>query len=649
MRQQAMPAKKTTIDLGDLINARGSDRFTRAIDKSAIRALDDEQRTVELAFSSEAPVRRYFGDEVLDHGADSVRMERLNNAAAVLVNHDHDDQVGVVESARIDSDGMGRAVVRFGNSARASEIYQDVKDGIRQLISFGYSIHQMRLESSSDDDADVYRATDWEPHEISIVSVPADPSVGVGRSDDPNTNDGGAAAATHIEKVDKTMPEPTKKEPAIEPGIDHEAERKIVRDAELERIAGLRSLGASTEEAAKAEEYIRDEKTVADFITYLESDDVRQKRVKKRDIGLTPQETQDFRMSRLLLAMAEPNNREFVNAAGLELEASAEAAKRQRAEGVPVKGAVVPGEIMRSDMGSMMRAAVRAGLITQKMVRALTAGTATDGAELVATDLRAIDFIDVLRNRLVVMNAGAVMLDGLVGDVAIPRKTSSITAGWISTEGGNASLTDPQFDQVTMTPKTLAGATEFSRQLLLQSSLAVEAMVRLDQVRTLAVEVDRAALYGSGASGEPTGVTNTSGINAPANFAAADPTFAEVVDMETQVAVDNADLGSLSYITDAAMRGAFKTTEKAANTAQFIWEPGGTVNGYPCWVTNQVTDGDLFFANWNDLLLGAWGGLDVLVDPYTNSLSGTIRVVSHQSLDVAVRHPVSFAFNNDGV
>ena len=620
-----------------------------------MRNLDEDKRTIELAFSSEEPVRRYFGDEILSHNPSEVRLERLNNAAALLVNHDHNDQVGVVEGARIDSDGVGRAVVRFGNSERAQEIYQDVRDGIRQLISVGYSIHQMRMESSAGDDADVYRITDWEPHEISIVSVPADASVGVGRGHEPEPEKQPDDQVVERKQDNLTMSDEMKAaEPAnvtdVQAGsFDLEAERQKVRDAELERVHALRSLGASTDESGAAEAYIRDGKTVADFIAHLESDEVRSKRVQSREIGLTPKETDSFRMSRLILAMAEPNNREFVNAAGFELEAVAAAAKQQRSLGLQVKGSVLPAEIMSADMSGMLRAAKRAGLMTDHQIRALSAGTATDGAELVATDLRAVDFIDVLRNRLVVMQAGAVMLDGLVGDVAIPRKTSSITAGWISTEGGNASLTDPQFDQVTMTPKTLAGATEFTRQLLLQSSLAVEAMVRLDQVRTLAVEVDRAALYGSGASGEPTGVANTSGINAPAAFAGADPTFAEVVALETAVAVDNADMGPLAYITDAAMRGAFKSTEKATGTAMYIWEPGNTVNGYPAWITNQVVDGDVFFANWSDLLIGAWGGLDILVDPYTNSLSGTIRIVSHQSLDVAVRHPVSFAFNNDGV
>lgn len=625
-------------------------RFDRSRDpiRIATREIDTEARTVELAFSSATPVRRWYGDEILDHSRGAARLERLNNAAALLVNHDSDDQVGVVESARIDADGMGRALVRFGESQRASEIFQDVASGIRQLVSFGYQVHEIVLDRS-DDKGDVYRVTDWEPFEISIVSTPADTSVGVGRSDRP-------APTTAPEREAITMPEATDTrddktrtpDPAPQPKIDLDAERAAVREAEMRRIDSLRVLGEQTGATSEADQAIRSGKTVDEFINSISNRDAP-RRPASTDIGLTDREAQQFRMSRLILALAYPNNREYVNAAGFELEASAAAARAQMEAGVKqIRGAIVPTDVLRADMTDMIRAALRANILRPQHVRTLTAGTSTDGAELVATDLRAMDFIEVLRNKLVVMQAGAVMLDGLVGDVAIPRKTTGMSGGWISTEGGNAANSEPQFDQVTMTPKTVAGYGDFSRNLLLQSSLAIEALVRMDQAIGIATTIDLAALYGSGSSGQPTGVANTTGINDPTDFAAADPTFAEVVALETAVAVDNADVGALAYITDAAMRGAFKTTEKASSTAQFIWEPGNTVNGYPCFITNQVTDGDVFFGDWSQLLIGAWGGLDVLVDPYTGSLAGTVRVVSHQSVDVAVRHPVSFAHNNDG-
>ena len=95
-----------------------------------------------------------------------------------------------------------------------------------------------------------------------------------------------------------------------------------------------------------------------------------------------------------------------------------------------------------------------------------------------------------------------------------------------------------------------------------------------------------------------------------------------------------------------AQRGALKTTEKATNTAQFVWEPGNTVNGYRTETSNQVTAGDVFFGNFADLLIGMWAGLDLMVDPYSGSTAGTVRVVALQDIDIAVRNAVSFCYGD---
>ncbi|RAS21512.1 HK97 family phage prohead protease [Paraburkholderia bryophila] len=158
------------------VKSRGD--FVRRVEVSHI---DANRRTVELAFSSETPVPRQFGIEVLSHAAGAVDLSRLNSGAALLMDHNFSDQIGVIESARIDSDRVGRAVVRFGNSARANEIFQDVQDGIRNLVSVGYRVLEI-VQSEQRDAGPVYTVTSWLPYEISFVSVPADPSVGIGRS-----------------------------------------------------------------------------------------------------------------------------------------------------------------------------------------------------------------------------------------------------------------------------------------------------------------------------------------------------------------------------------------------------------------------------------------------------------------------------------
>ena len=145
--------------------------------------INTEKRTLELSFSSEEPVERYFGLEILDHTRTSVDMSRLNNGAPLLVGHDTKDQVGVVESAKVDTtEKKGRATVRFGNSVRANEIFQDVVDGIRKNVSVGYIIK--KVKEYQEEGKDIVRAMRWQPMEISLVGVPADNTVGVGRSDE---------------------------------------------------------------------------------------------------------------------------------------------------------------------------------------------------------------------------------------------------------------------------------------------------------------------------------------------------------------------------------------------------------------------------------------------------------------------------------
>jgi HK97 family phage major capsid protein/HK97 family phage prohead protease len=162
---------------------------TLAIERGAV---DEEKRTVNMAFSSEEPYARWWGIETLDHGRESIRLGRVQDGAPCLVGHNTDDQVGVIEHVELGADRKLRATVRFGRSDRANEIFNDVKDGIRRKVSVGYIIHDLVLEKQ-EDDTNSYRVTDWEPLEVSVVAVPVDNSVGIGRKLAADTQKGNAA------------------------------------------------------------------------------------------------------------------------------------------------------------------------------------------------------------------------------------------------------------------------------------------------------------------------------------------------------------------------------------------------------------------------------------------------------------------------
>lgn len=591
------------------------------------RAIDADARTIEIAFSSEQPYERWWGIEILENHNAAVRMDRLLSAGPLLMDHNARDQIGVVESARIDADRVGRAVVRFGKSARAQEIFQDVQDGIRRNVSVGYLIHEAKLVETKDG-IDTYRITDWEPMEISIVSVPADTSVGIGRS----AADGGDNPIFNPQPETRTMT--TTPEPKA-PIVDQDAIRRQAADdankAANARVADIIAIGemfAKQGGEKRAAEALRAGLTVEQFRQEMLKHMASQP-VPTSDIGLTQKEAQRFSFMRAINALANPADRNAQEAAAFERECSDAVAEKvgKRAQGI-----FVPSDVQKRD---------------------LTVGTPTAAGNLVATDLLAGSFIDLLRNKMLVTAMGARLLSGLQGDIAIPRQTGGATAYWVA-ENTAPSESTQAVDQVKMAPKTVGAFTDISRKLILQSSIDVEAFVRTDLATVLALAIDLAAINGSGSSNQPKGILATSGIGSVVGGTdGAAPTWAHMVALETEVAVANADLGSLGYLTNAKVRGKLKTTSKVSGQNGFVWEDG-EVNGYRAGVTNQVpsnlTKGAssgvcsaIIFGNWADLIIGQWGSLDLLVDPYTGSTAGTVRVVALQDVDVALRNAVSFA------
>lgn len=285
------------------------------------------------------------------------------------------------------------------------------------------------------------------------------------------------------------------------------------------------------------------------------------------------------------------------------------------------------------------------------MRRDLTVGTASAGGHTVQTTLRG--FVDMLRPRAKVLQAGATLLPGLVGNVAIPRQTAAATAYWVS-ESEAPTESQQAFDQIAMSPKTVAAFTDMSRKLLLQSSIDVQNFVGQDLTASIALAIDGAALNGAGGT-QPTGLLGTAGVLSQ-TIAGSAPTWAEVVNMETKVAAESADEPTSAFLMTPAVRGSLNKTEKVADTGEFIWDntridgADGRLAGYRAFVSSNVpqnlgagtNEHAMIFGNWSDLVVGLWGVLDLMVDPYTGSTTGAVRVIAMQDVDVAVRHAQSF-------
>ena len=580
----------------------------RAIDMAA-KSIDETARTVEIAVSSELAVDRSFGKEVLVHEMDAIDLAFLaSGRAPLLLDHDMERQIGVIESVELSGDRVLRAKVRFGRSALAQEVFQDVVDGIRSNVSVGYRVNKMERSATNKEE---YMVRSWSPLEVSVVSIPADPSVGVGRS---------AAALEPTLKVQPSI----KKEVKMTDEVNMDAVRAEAAADAARNATAIIELGARHNKRSLADEAIKSGKSLAAFRGELLEVIGQDTPLESENIGLTAKEARQFSVVRAIAALANPSDRRLREAAAFEFEASDAAAQRY---GRTAQGVMIPNDVL--------------GVWNQ---RDLSTATTAAGGATVATNLLGNEFIDVLRNSASVMQAGARMLPGLVGNVAIPKKTAGSSGAWISTEGGASTESEPTFGTVTLNPKNVGAFTDMTRQLILQSTPAIEALVRDDLTQALALAIDKGALEGTALSGQPRGLLNTVGINKPTGFVAAVPTFAEMVALETAVAEDNALMGNLAYITDASTYGGLKTQRKDAGSGMFVLE-NGQANGYNVIRTQQATAGNVYFGNFSDMLIGMWGGLDLTVDPYTASTTGTVRVVALQTVDVAVRNAVSFAWN----
>jgi HK97 family phage major capsid protein/HK97 family phage prohead protease len=572
----------------------------------------EDDRRMSISVSSEAPVDRSFGIEILDHNDRSIDLSFLNSGnAPLLLDHDPERQIGVIESVNLDSSARRlRATVRFSKGQLGSEVYDDVRDGIRKNVSIGYQIGRMERDERAEG-GNTYRVRSWKPFEASIVSIPADDSVGTNRN-------------AEIEQTVNPIPAKAERKETKMSDQDIQAVEANVRAEYAKTVTDILELGAAKNKRDLADQAIKNGLSVEQFRGMLAVATADQPLTTADEIGMEAKEVRRFSLINAIRAMANPTDINAQRAAQFEFEASAEA---QRKLGRETRGLMIPGDVLRQ--------------WSQRDINT------TDDAALIAEDLRTGDFIDVLRNASSVMAAGARMLSGLQGDVVIPKKTAASTANWIASEGTAATESEPTLGSVTMSMKTVGATTDVTRNMMHQSSMDIETLIRDDLTQSIASAIDLGALAGSGSSGQPTGIKNTSGINAPTAFAAANPTFAEVVAMETAVAEDNALGGSLAYILPAGMYGALKTTAVDSGSGRFVAD-GGLMNGYNAIVSNQATAGDLYFGDFSQLLVGMYGGLELIVDPYSSSKSGGVSITALQSCDVAVRHAVAFAFNNDG-
>lgn len=587
-----------------------------SFDRASINA---DKRTVQLAFSSETPVERYWGVEILGHDADEIDQAFISGGTApLLMDHNARDQIGIVESVTFSrTDRIGRATVRFGKSARAAEIMADVADGIRCNVSVGYELLELRLIAEAKDTPPTYRCK-WRPREVSLVSIPADQTVGVGRGRAP-----GLPA-----QPNRTVP--MQQNPAPNSAQNEYAQimelAELGQDVEFGRDAILQGLSVEQFRAALIEKRGERRPLITPTTGVVPSGNDRR----------LDQALQGFSLRKALAGSAG-----LAVDWGRERELSAEIARRA---GRQFEGTAVPMSVFQVPA-------------SQERVLTTLLPAGGPGGNLIETKLDGTQFIDLLRSRLVIQNLGATVLSGLRGNLDIPRQTGTATPQWVA-ENSPITPSDQTFNKVSMTPKHVGAITEASRNMLLQDSLDIEMLIRRDFAALLALQMDMAAVAGTGTSNQPRGILNTAGIGSVAmgtNGGAL--TYDAVADLLGSVADANAELGATSYLTNTKVRRAAAKLKDSQNRplgqdAVFQGEQRAFSNVVPATLTKGTSAGNcsaLIFGNWQDLIIGYWSELDLLTNPYESTAyaKGNIQVRGMLTADIAVRNVASFAAIQD--
>lgn len=668
---------------------------------------DAEKLTLsDIAFSSEEPVQRWGENEVLGHSKGEYDFDRLNNDHPFLLGHNEHDpksQIGVITKAWVE-DGKGRCDIRFSDSPEAKQIFRDMQTGIRKLISVGYDRTGI-VESKKASDGMMTTRYRWMPTHVASVPVPADTTVGVGRSKkrlcpdcdgdgDCDECDGsgmdGDEKCSHcsgsghcrdcggtgyiVTKKSKTVdsPETTKvkqqefmaETTTVTPPvvIDESKVRKDalaaerVRTSEISKIAdalvkdhGKRDGGQMAEKIrSMANEALAGEETVDGFKLRCMTGVLAAKPAEPTLIENCTDEIGRNEYS-ILRGIQSCIKRDSHVPDGREGEVHQECVRRAKNAGEEVRdaGFQVPAN-------APMR--VTRASLPNKLTRDMTAGVFAQGGAFVPTILQ-LPIIEILRNMEILDKLGMQTMAGLQGNIVIPRQEAAATAYSVA-ETAALTVANQILGQISLNPHRVGVQQVYSRLFLIQSAPDAEEFMRSDMLAVLALKWDILGLNGSGAASEPLGVMNTPGIGS-ITFGAT-PTYAKIVSMETTVRAANvrtANAGPLSYVTTPTSKGTLKITPATltgstvvSGTSNALWtgnEDEGRMNGYAAWDTNQVPGNRVLLGAFRQLIRGMWGGLSVIVDPYTKAGNDEYVITMNSYGDFALRHPQAFVVSSD--
>ncbi len=569
---------------------------------------DTDNRTVSLAFSSENPVVRNIGgqeyNEILLHNPENISLERLQNKAALLFNHDFDNHIGVIESASIDSDHIGRALVRFSSVGIGAEKYEMVREGTLSKVSVGYSILDYRIEG------DNLLVTKWEPYEISMVSVPADDQVGIGRS---------LEEEKHESESDQTSTEFT--------GDGTESTTEDIQVAEQQ-------------EAERAQE--PEEVPQTDSINNTEQTDSNSE--PEQEVQAEDESDEKTRIAEIKAISRTFNiNAEITNSA-ISTGLSIDAFKRQ----VMNKQTIIKEDKkMEFSLNSLIRSIMdgdktgieygNKGVIVRDadFVNAVRAGvTTTSAKDVIHTDVLYGSFIDVLRAESVLKNFPVQMYTGLTSEIALPKLSGDFTAGFgFISENGVSPEVDANFESVVMKPKTFTGSVPLSRSVV-KSCPQIEQIITQAIVAGSAERLETLIMQGIVAAAQAAGKVQT--VDAY--------DYATIVAAQGQLGDEGVPFSSISAVMSPQTKATLRATLRGTNTAAVYLFDDGDLCGVPAYDSKVLAGQDfIILGDFSKVAIAQWGdALELDMDDTTNRNRGSVIARVWADLDFVLTNPEAF-------
>lgn len=582
--------------------------------------VDEKNLEVTLPVASPDPCLREDKNgvayqEVLRVTPEAVDLTRLNGGAAVLRNHDTDHTYGVVKRAFIEGDRLYTRLRFRKNEPEAVAAFRDAVDGTLPNVSLGYQ--PLEVEFRQENGVRIGEVTRWMPFEVSVaVGVPADATVGFYRS----------MTKTGENKMADESKEPTS---------DELLEK--IRELEEEN-AQLKKLSEEPSQEDKKEDPPQEEE-----------------QEKKEE----EQETRSACNESELRAMAATFNRMDLLPGALQRNLSPAAFKSELQNNL-YRGSIKVMEKREYSIVKAIRSLVdestdasveraesarlyrEAGLKPSRGSIMLSTrafdGAANVGSALIGTDHRADMFIDKLRT---VMAVQPTFMDGLVGNVDIPLLSGSSTVNWVVGLNSDAGETKPATDSITLSPKKLTGYVDVGLDLLTQGTPDATNIVLNDLFEVMARKLENTILKGATVSTLTIpGLSGTTGVKTVVIADVTKATWQDMLGFEAAVS-SYANMGNVQFILSGPDRAMFKGISKDTGSGRFICE-SNEIDGYKAAISGELASGDIFFGDFSRILVGRWGGLEVMIDPYSLSKSGGVRLVVRMICDIAVRQPEAF-------